>query len=49
MTADAIEMFLRERQMPLVVENGGMCPVPLQECRGIEHGFDSRNPTQPTQ
>jgi hypothetical protein len=31
MTADAIENFLREKQIPLLVENGGMCHVPLHE------------------
>ena len=30
LTADAIWKFLREKQMSLLVKNGGMCPVPLQ-------------------
>jgi hypothetical protein len=28
-TADAIQKFLREKQMPLRVENGGICSVLL--------------------
>jgi hypothetical protein len=30
LTADAVEKFLRKRRMPLLVENGGMCPMQLQ-------------------
>jgi hypothetical protein len=31
LTADAIENFLREKQMPLRIENGGICSVLLFE------------------
>ena len=31
LTADAIENFLREKQMPLRIENGGICSVLLIE------------------
>jgi hypothetical protein len=30
-TADAIKKFLDDKQIPLLVENGGTCPVPSQE------------------
>jgi len=31
MTTSAVETFLREHQIPVLVENGGICPVLLQE------------------
>ena len=32
----AIESFLHDKKVPTVVENGGVCPVPLQ---GMQEGL----------
>ncbi len=34
LTGDAVENFLREYKPPVLIENGGMCPVPLQGMPG---------------
>jgi hypothetical protein len=31
LTADAVEKFLRENEIPVLIENGGMCLVPSRE------------------
>jgi len=48
LTADAVEKFLHENQIPVITENGGMCPVSPQGTREEPNaGFDSRNHTRP--
>ncbi len=34
--------------MPLLIENGGICPIPLQEMQVLNTGFYSRNPKRLT-
>ena len=44
LTADAIENFLREKKIPLRVENGGIYSVLLQEMQeGLNLSLDSRD------
>jgi hypothetical protein len=45
LTADAVQRFLRENNIPVLIENGGIRPYQHKECGGLNADFDSRNPT----
>ena len=50
LTADEIERDLRERNIPVLVEDGGMCPGSLQGTQEVLNaGSDSGNPGRPRQ
>jgi hypothetical protein len=43
-TADAVMQALRENRIPLLIENGGTCPVPFQGKREVLNpSSDSRS------
>lgn len=48
LTQDAVEKFLREKRVSMLVENGGMCLVPLQGMqKGLNFTFDSHDAKTP--
>ena len=47
LSADSVEQFLCEEQAPVLIENGGICPIPFQEKQErLKTNFDSRIPTR---
>jgi len=46
-TADAVERFLHENEIAVLVEDGGICLVPFL-AGGAQAGFDSRILTRST-
>jgi Fe-S cluster biogenesis protein NfuA len=48
LNGDAVEDYLREKETPMLVEDGGMCPVPLQGMeQGLNATFNSHGSTAP--
>jgi hypothetical protein len=49
LNGDAVEEFLCEKQIPMLLEDGSMCPVPLQGRKeGLNATFDSHDATAPS-
>jgi hypothetical protein len=44
LNADSAEAFLRQNEVGVLIEDGGICPVISRDARGADYQFDSCNP-----